>query len=779
MFKITTLCLLLSAGGYWLRAQETQLFINEFMLSNDHTLADEDNDFPDWIELYNAGTAPVNLSGYGLTDDEEAPFQWVFPAVTIAPEDFLVVFASGKDRVDGPYLHTNFKLKAAGEAIQLTAPTAEVVDYFRPVSVATDISYGRATDGGAYLEALSVSSPNASNTSVSGITFSHPSGFYTEPIELSMLANTEEEIYYTTDGTDPDLAAFLFSENIELSELTDHPDVLANLRTSPSWSAPSGDQFNAHVIKAATFTDGVRTSKIYHKTIFIAEDINTRFSDFHLVSILTDPDNLFHPDTGIYVQGVHYNPANPVWSGNYFKKGRDWERVGHFQYFSPAGALLLNHGVGLRTHGGKGRNHPQKSLRLYARSEYGNSKINYPLFEQRSYRIFDKVVLRQSSGCWNRTLIKDECSAKICEDLAFESLAAQPVIVFINGEYWGMHNLREYFDHHYVAERFDLAKDSVNIVVHRSGNLPDLPPDWGTIEGSNQGHIDLYAFLHSHDLADPQHYETVQSFLDIQSIVDYYCAEIFFNNKDWPRYNNKLWNYGTSGLWRQVFFDLDGGWGHLPVSYNVLGCITDVAGCSVQTYEDGTFLFRKLLESPAFRERFVARMACLMRNEFAFERVSEIVEAVQQQYTDGISDHLARWNYPSSIDNWESAISDRLIGFAEARADHIVDHITEEFGIAYDPDTYDCELVATEEDAATLSAIRVFPNPSAGQLFFDFGAMDASATYTVFNLSGQAVQAGMVQHRTRIDLALESGIYLLQFLINEQVVTRKIIVTKR
>ncbi len=765
-----------------LYTQSDNILINEFMLSNSVTLVDEDFDYPDWIEIYNPNTTPVNLEGFGLSDDPDMPFKWVFPSITISPKGFILVYASGKNRASDEALHTNFRLNNDGEHILLTAPNSEIVDQIEPVSLSKDIAYGRAMDGSKQLEVLSVSSPNASNVSVSGITFSHHSGFYTEPITFMMSANNDHDIYYTTDGSDPSVNSTLFNGSIELGYLKNHPDILANISTSPNWIAPTNDQFNAHVIKAATFNSGERSSRIYHRTFLIDESIGSKFNDFHLVSIVTDQNNLFDQNTGIYVPGIHFDPSNSVWTGNYFQKGIEWERTGHFQYFDPKGNLLVEQKVGLRIHGGKGRNYPQKSLRIYARSEYRSPKINYAFFEDDEKRIFDRLVLKNSMSCWNKTIFKDEATAKICEDLNFETLDSKPVIVFINGEYWGIQTIREYFDHNYISEKYNVDKDSVNIVLHMSGNQPTLPTDWGTVEGSNQGHIELYKFLNHHDLTLDANYERVRQFLDIESIIDYYCAEIYFNNKDWPRYNNKLWNIGSNGLWKQVLFDIDGGWGYLGNSYNILSCISDTIGCSVQTQKDGTFLFRKLIESQEFKEQFVKRMVCLMENDFEANRVNETVEDLKNQYTEGVKDHINRWHYPSSISSWENSISSKLINFANNRKEHIIDHMKEEFNIAFDFPDLDCENILSNipkiSSHSDYELINVVPNPSFTNyitLKYEFDVKEVK--YEIYSSKGQFLATGIVQKGQKIFINYESGIYFLRTVFKDKVFINKIILS--
>jgi hypothetical protein len=95
---ISRYVLLISLAFFPLNAGAQSIALNEVMASNSVTLTDQDGDYEDWIELFNYGSEPVNLEGFGLSDNYDDPFRWVFPGVIIQPGEFLLVWASGKDR---------------------------------------------------------------------------------------------------------------------------------------------------------------------------------------------------------------------------------------------------------------------------------------------------------------------------------------------------------------------------------------------------------------------------------------------------------------------------------------------------------------------------------------------------------------------------------------------------------------------------------------------------------------------------------------------------------
>lgn len=141
--------------------------INEFIAQNEELVADSDGDYEDWIELYNGGSRTVNLEGYYLSDDESAPLKWKLPPIELGPGEYLLVWASGKDRVQGE-LHTNFSIKQEGEPLILSSPKGNVVDSIHAIASRAGESIGRLPDGGDQWHYLSTPSPGASNRDSGG-----------------------------------------------------------------------------------------------------------------------------------------------------------------------------------------------------------------------------------------------------------------------------------------------------------------------------------------------------------------------------------------------------------------------------------------------------------------------------------------------------------------------------------------------------------------------------------------------------------------------------------
>lgn len=204
-------CLWMAMMGLLIPLEAQQLALNEVMASNATTLTDDDGDYTDWVELHNFGNEIVNLNGYGLSDDYARPFRWVFPDVEMLPGDYLLIFASGKDRaLPGQPLHTNFSIKETGEALILSRADGETIDHLPPTHIPTDVSYGRYPNGTGDWYYYFDASPGEENAGTAfpnlleSPVFSHAGGWYTDDFMLELSHNHPDAvILFTLDGSRP------------------------------------------------------------------------------------------------------------------------------------------------------------------------------------------------------------------------------------------------------------------------------------------------------------------------------------------------------------------------------------------------------------------------------------------------------------------------------------------------------------------------------------------------------------------------------------------------
>lgn len=765
--KDTLLLLLLLISSITCVNGQTVL-INEFMAKNGTIINDEDGDFSDWIEIYNPTSYSINLQNYCLSDDNNNLSKWTFPEITILSHSYLLVFASDKNKLDTTELHTNFKISSSGEDLYLSNDLGVVIDHTNSVNLSEDQSYGRIPDGDAALFVINNSSPNSSNNNSNQLLFSNQEGFYTESFPLLITSILSDTIYYTLDGDIPTENSSIYIDSIFIYNKNSHPNIISEIPTTPdqdfisykAWELPNEIIDKAVILRCASYRNGIRTSRIYTKTFFVDNEIEYKYT-MPVISLITEEENLFSPDSGIFVPGLNYDSTNSEWTGNYFMHGDSWERNVHIEYFEHNGNLGFSQDAGIRIHGGLTRQASQKSLRLYARLEYGEKYFNYELLPQNQVNKYKHFILRTTMGAWGgQTIIKDVLAQDISASLNIESQDFRPVIVYVNGEYWGIHTIRDRIDEEYIEYTHNIDKDSVEF------------KEWGNVAYEN-----LIEFIESNGLESNSNYEYVKTQIDIDNYIDYTIAELFFANYDWPANNMKLWRKIPDGKWRWVLYDLDAGFGVESCNMLVHATKNDTS-VSYPNSPSSTFLFRNLLNNEMFQSRFIYRYAEILNNDFGAEIMINKLDSIKEIYSPEILDHIGRWNYPSSFDSWEEDIDNDLLSFVERRPCVVRDNIMTFFDLT--EFAFDCELGASEMDVAHLI---LAPNPNDGKFFIFNDYLDIkNATIVISNINGQLVYKEdnidlKKNERKCFDLSnLSNNTYVLQIISNNYSQQMKIIV---
>jgi len=491
---------------------------------------------------------------------------------------------------------------------------------------------------------------------VNTLIYSHESGYYYEGFSLQIASTiaTADSIYYTLDGSIPTRNSNRYTEQISIELPKD-----------------SLISFYSYIIRARSFSDTIPSSKIVSKSYLLYRNQSDRY-EFPMISLITDPGNFFDYDTGIYVDGVHFDPSNPTWTGNFFMTGIEWERDVRIQYFTTSGELVLDQDAGVRIHGGIMRNAAQKSLRLYAREEYGQSTFDYQLLPQKRKNRYKRFILRTSYGCWNHTIIKDPLAAVLAKGIHFEIQDYRPVIVLLNGEYWGIQTIRDFFGIFHLSEKYHVDKDSVNIGKN----------DYA-YEGSSAKYVEVDQILDSMDITDSETLRELALRMDINSLLNYYNTEIYLNNYDWPSGNRRWWNSSEydKGKIRWLFFDLDASFnGRGGVTHDLLEQAT-IPSSGWPNDTGSTKLLSSLLKNQQFQNEFITRAAYLMNYYFHADTIIPEIERMKAEYATEMHDHLERWNY-GSFAGWERNIEIGLINFARDRRQYVNQHYISRFGLS-------------------------------------------------------------------------------------------------
>lgn len=491
---------------------------------------------------------------------------------------------------------------------------------------------------------------------INSLVFSQESGYFQDgfSLQIASTVSDEDSIYYTLDGSIPTLNSNKYIEHISI-ELPQDTLISSKL----------------YVIRARSFSATLPSSTVVSKSYLLYRKQADRFS-FPVISLITDPGNLFDYDTGIYVDGVNLDPENPTWTGNCFMTGIEWERNVRLQYFTIQGEMVLDQDAGVRIHGGIMRNKAQKSLRLYAREEYGQSTFDYQLLPQKRKNKYKRFILRSSFGCWNNTIIKDPLAAAVARGLHFETQDYRPVIVFLNGEYWGIHAIRDYLGIFHFSDKYHVDKDSVNIGAN----------DY-VFEGSTAKYVEIDQILDSMDMADSAGMQEIVSRMDLNSLINYYNAEIYLNNYDWPGGNRRWWNSPEydNGRIRWIFYDLDAGfYGREGISFNKLQQAT-VSGDGWPNPPSSTKLLSSLLQNQHFQNEFITRAAYLMNYYFHADTIIPEIERIKAEYAPEMQRHLDRWSF-GSYTRWEENIESALINFARNRRSYVNQHYISKFELS-------------------------------------------------------------------------------------------------
>lgn len=623
------------------------IVINEVVGSNSTTILDEDKSSSDWIELYNWGDTTVNLNGFGLSNDISQPHKWTFPDVDIPAKGFLLVFASSKNRKTIP-LHTNFKVSASGEFLMISDLSGTVIESINTPVLITDLSYGRIPDGGMDFAILSKPTPAYGNDNTLFLPrcqtpiISQAGGFYSGTVTLNISsADPTAKIYYTKDGSEPTTSSSQYSVPINVT--------------------------GTAVVRARCFVDGMSPSLIATETYFINESFS-----LPVVSVTTDPYNLWDKNYGIYVDDGGYPNCNSF---------QDWERPVNIEYFEKSGNIGFKLDGSVKIHGGLTRIVNQKALNFYAKKSYGPDKIEYKLFADKDISKFESLVLRNGGNDYKFGIFRDPMMQTLVKDqMGLETYAFNYVIHYLNGKYWGIESLQEKFDEHYVAANNHLDPDSINLIEYQA--FKSIPV---ASAGSADGYNALMTFVETHDLSSKENYEFVASQIDIENYINYNITEIYIDNGDWPGNNIRLWNSTRPGSkWRWLLCDLDFGFGLSPFGY--VEDHTNHNTLTVATQPDfsgnwpnppySTLLLRSLLVNPDFSQKFINNFCDQLNSTFQPERVKGIINNFKTLLSPEMVRHKAL--FPESAPDWNNEIN-VMLNFADKRANNIFSHLMTKF----------------------------------------------------------------------------------------------------
>lgn len=626
----------------------SQIVINEICPANGDINYDPNFfNFGGWVELYNAGSAEVSVSGYYLSDELSQKGKWKIPSPAAIPgKGYLLLWVDGM----ASGRHASFKLDADGGSVLLSTVNLTEVDQITYPKQYTNVSYGRKTDGGPNWSYIVTPSPAVKNAGPYGIErladplISIPAGRYSGAQTISLHhPNPNAEIRYTTNGSEP-------------------------MASSNKYTAPFNISFTA-TVKARAFLDGFVPSKTEVATYFIKEHAFA----LPVVSLSLKDEYLNSNQIGIYVDGT--NGINGNCTDKLVNWNQDWDRHSYFEYFRPNGDRVLTQNIDVRIGGACSRGNPQKSLVLRPRDKYGKSTFEYDFFETKPVSEFGGLMLRNGGNDFWGTMFRDAlCQTLPIGQMDLDYMAYQPAIVYINGKYWGIQNIREKIDGDYIESNYGIDKSDVDL-IETFGNA---------IEGSSDKYFSYLGTLSQMDLSTEEAFAYIDENIDVQEYINYLVTEIYVGNTDWPGNNVKFWRQrSTNGKFRWILWDLDFGFAIYPdwagtATHPTLTFATATDAPGWPNPPESTLHIRLVLSNPTFRDKFIKTFSAAMTTTFKPERVIEMINSFESRIKTEMPYHNSRWQ--QSYDNWVHQVN-LLRNYASQRNAYLKGHVSEFFGL--------------------------------------------------------------------------------------------------
>jgi hypothetical protein len=459
--------------------------------------------------------------------------------------------------------------------------------------------------------------------------------FSSNDVDVSIMLS-DVDVYFTTDGTVPNSSSSKWTGDLKLSKTT--------------------------VIRFKAYREGIAIGSTTQTYII------GRTFDMAVISIVVHPDDFFGFERGIYVKGCCAAETPPYQGANFWKK---WERQINIEFYEPDGTMGFNQPAGVRIFGGFSKGWPMKSLAIIAREKYGPKRFKYQIFPNKEIKKFKSFVLRNSGGDFNKTHFRDAFMTDLVEPLDMEIQAYRPAVVFVNGEYWGIHNVREKITEHYLAANCGVDKDSVDLMRHRA----DVQ------FGSNKEYKKLVAFLDKNSFSENEMIRELDKWMDIDNYINYNIAEVYIDNRD-AGGNIRYWRERKEGArWRWIFYDTDLSFGISDWKAYRVNTLHQMTTASTEVWPNpswSTFIIRKLLENDSVKQVYSNRFADHLNTIFASNNVIAKIDSMQQLIKNEMAYHVQRW--PSlSLKSWDKNVQ-VLRDFATYRPTAMRGFIMEKFG---------------------------------------------------------------------------------------------------
>ena len=572
------------------------------------------------------------------------------------------------------------------------------------------------------------------------VSFSASGGFYEDVLQLELFnSNPQNHIRYTTNGDRPTAQSPLYEGPLVLDASKYSKSNIYTIVNCPlqDFYLPDSVQ-HCIVIRAAVFDENDSCVSTVKTNSYFIHALGCDTHGLPAVSLCADSLDLFDYETGILVPGMYYDPLDPQWSGNYYQEGDDWERPMNVEFYEQDNTGI-NQQAGLRTHGGNGRRFQQKCLKMYARERYGKKRFKHKFFDNIPLQNFKHLVLKPFASSWNQSGVNDPVCNRIASQLNVEALASRPVVLFLNGEYWGIYYIHERPDERFLEDHFDVDIEHVNI-INGCRTIPDC--------GSATNYFELFNWMEDADLSIPEDYDYAKTKIDIDNFIDYQIFELFSENTDWPANNVRCWQV-DDGKWRWFFFDGDAclRW----MTFNAFDNAVYEGNDYWPSNWRATLFFRRLMENSEFSTQFHTRFNELLGTALDYSVTGPIYSNIRSAVESEVPYQSERFAYPTSVVSWNEGMA-QVNWFLMKRSEYIQTPLDSLVGVV----SYDYE------------PLSCYPNPSTDEIHVYIDSDQPGADdISIYDMLGRKVftmpcqlSAGM--NEIPIHPNLTAGIYVLK-----------------
>ena len=642
-----------------------QLVVRGFITKNHKIRLNfkEGSDMSDWSGKNLRGTGDSSSVYYVRLGDNASAVKLsqvsatTFATETQGSETTTLMVTSYVARKRGHEPHTTFKAENSGSLFLVDENNA-ILDSVSYAAVPTGASWSRDAAGKwGFAEpspygntAGEVFAVQAQSNAVNV----PPSGFYSSAVSVSLPAGTRCE----QGGTEP----------------TTNSPVVQSLNIS-----------STTVLRCRTYAEGSFPSEEFIRTYVFEQQ-----PSLAAIFVTTDPLSMFSADTGLYMTGNGASMMDPKKGANFWSNR---ELPVYVEMFEPGYPKTPAFGVmgDYKISGQYSRAKEKKSFSVTLREEYGNKRLKYPLFpdypELKKFKAFSLRNFGNNSG---DDYVRDRIGTQMTEGLGVDYQHGRYAIVYYNGKYYGIHDLRERNSEYYYETRYGLDPNDIDLI--------DANNDASA--GSSTDFKAMIDWLQTNELSNEANYKKIDDQIDVENFMNYMSAEMFLNNSDWPHNNMKKWRVASEkSKWKWFLYDTDFGFG---VSYNtqngnVFSYVTNASGTNGMgmgmmpgmgqqggqqtggSISEHTILMIRLLGNEGFKSAFINRFCVLLSMNFAGDRLVKQIDALQSQVQSEMSRDAEFWGY--NVSSMNSNL-EKVKSFAQSRQQTIMNEMQQYFSLS-------------------------------------------------------------------------------------------------